>query len=87
MPLLFQASLLRAIAAGIKDAKNRITGVIAKNKVQESVDCDRIQYFLHVLRVFEAEFLVQLKEWDQLSLIVGVRSKKTCRIIRHFPDC
>lgn len=53
--------------------KQKILSIMEKNKITDVDDVLRVQYFLHVLRVFEAEMLAQLKEWDQLSQIVTVR--------------
>ncbi|TFK38784.1 meiosis protein SPO22/ZIP4 like-domain-containing protein [Crucibulum laeve] len=62
---------LYSIAADIKASKNKIVAVVSKNKIQDDNDRSRVQYFIHVLQVFEAEFLVQLKDWDQVSQIVA----------------
>jgi hypothetical protein len=44
-----------------------------KHVIQDAHDNERIQYFLRVLRVFQAEFSAQLHDWDQLSQDVDVR--------------
>jgi hypothetical protein len=64
---------LRDNAAEVKMCKTRIFAIVDKNKITDADDILRIQYFLHVLRVFEAEMLAQLQDWDQLSQIVTVR--------------
>ncbi|KAJ6505845.1 meiosis protein SPO22/ZIP4 like-domain-containing protein [Mycena vitilis] len=61
---------LRENALEVKICKKKISSIMEKNKITEGDDILRVQYFLHVLRVFEAEMLAQLKEWDQLSQIV-----------------
>ncbi|KAJ6505545.1 hypothetical protein C8R45DRAFT_1209240 [Mycena sanguinolenta] len=61
---------LRENATQVKTCKQRILSIMAKNKITDGDDVLRVQYFLHVLRVFETEMLAQLKEWDQLSQIV-----------------
>lgn len=61
---------LRVITADIKTSKDRITDILNKAKTLDEGEGDRIQYFLHTLRVFETEFLVHLKEWNQISQIV-----------------
>ncbi|KAJ7233617.1 meiosis protein SPO22/ZIP4 like-domain-containing protein [Mycena haematopus] len=61
---------LRENATHVKTCKQKISSVMEKNKIRDGNDLLRVQYFLHVLRVFEAEMLAQLKEWDQLSQIV-----------------
>lgn len=63
---------LRVITADIKTSKDRITDILNKAKTLDEGEGDRIQYFLHTLRVFETEFLVHLKEWNQISQIVQV---------------
>ncbi|KJA20853.1 hypothetical protein HYPSUDRAFT_68178 [Hypholoma sublateritium FD-334 SS-4] len=62
-----QDGRLLAISADIKAAKAKITEVWNKHIVRDTHDNERIQYFLHVLRVFQAEFSAQLKEWENLS--------------------
>ena len=69
-----QVERLRVIAADIKTSKNRITDILNKAKTLDEGEGDRIQYFLHILRVFETESLVHLKEWNQISQIVQVRN-------------
>ncbi|KAF7367752.1 hypothetical protein MSAN_00839200 [Mycena sanguinolenta] len=54
----------------INTCKQKILSIMEKNKITDGDDVLRVQYFLHVLRVFEAEMLAQLKEWDRLSQIV-----------------
>jgi hypothetical protein len=63
---------LRENATEIQACKQKILSIMAKNKITDGDDIVRVQYFLHVLRVFEAEMLAQLKEWDQLLQIVTV---------------
>ncbi|PFH47188.1 hypothetical protein AMATHDRAFT_152750 [Amanita thiersii Skay4041] len=62
---------LRGIAAEITACKSSILEIIGQHKIVEEADITRAQYFIHTLRIFEAEFLVQLKEWDGLAKIVG----------------
>ncbi|KAJ6559308.1 meiosis protein SPO22/ZIP4 like-domain-containing protein [Mycena sp. CBHHK59/15] len=61
---------LRQNAAEVKACKHRILSIMEKNKITDADDGLRMQYFLHVLRVFEAEILAQLNDWDHLSQIV-----------------
>lgn len=72
MLTLPQDDRLRSISAEIKTAKSRIKEICEKKAVQESGDSERIQYFLHALRVYQVEFLTQLREWAQLSQEVDV---------------
>lgn len=48
-----------------------------KNKIKDDDDVLRVQYFIHTLQVFHAEFLAQLKEWDQLSQVVEVNLRSS----------
>ncbi|KAJ7449476.1 hypothetical protein B0H11DRAFT_333517 [Mycena galericulata] len=61
---------LRENATEVKACKHKILAIMEKNKITDGDDVLRVEYFLHVLRVFEAEVLAQLKEWEQLSQIV-----------------
>ncbi|KAF8798208.1 hypothetical protein BYT27DRAFT_7236741 [Phlegmacium glaucopus] len=61
---------LRTSIAEIKAARDKITDISNRNVVQDRQDSDCLQYFVHALRIYEAEFCVQLKEWKQLSQIV-----------------
>ncbi|KAK7007973.1 meiosis protein SPO22/ZIP4 like-domain-containing protein [Favolaschia claudopus] len=61
---------LRENVMEVKTCKKRILSIMERNKITDGDDLLRVQYFLHVLRVFEAEMLAQLKEWDQLLQIV-----------------
>ena len=61
-----------AIVAEIKACKDQITEITENNKIKEDSEILRVQYFIHTLRVFLAEFFAYLKEWDQLSLLVEV---------------
>ncbi|KAF8957067.1 meiosis protein SPO22/ZIP4 like-domain-containing protein [Flammula alnicola] len=58
---------LLAISTDIKAAKAKVTDIWNKHVIQDAHDNERIQYFLHALRVFQAEFSAQLKDWNQLS--------------------
>lgn len=57
----------------IHEARAAIEGVLSKNLLVHDKD-GRAYYMLHVLRVFEVEFLVHLKEWDRVSTTVKVNS-------------
>jgi len=45
--------------------------------MQDSQDSPRIMYFLHALRIFQAEFSAHLKAWPEISLIVEVSCNNT----------
>ncbi|KAJ3868076.1 meiosis protein SPO22/ZIP4 like-domain-containing protein [Lentinula novae-zelandiae] len=57
---------IREISAEIQSCKARISQIIESNKITGDDELLRSQYFLHTLRVFEAEILAQLNDWDQL---------------------
>ncbi|KAJ7259902.1 meiosis protein SPO22/ZIP4 like-domain-containing protein [Mycena rebaudengoi] len=63
-------SRLSENVAEIKKCKHKILMITENNKITDTEDVQRVQYFLHVLRVFEAETLAQLKDWDQLLQVV-----------------
>jgi hypothetical protein len=69
---VIQEERLRASTAEIKAARDKITDICNRNVVQDGQHSDRLQYFVHALRIYEAEFSVQLKEWKRLSQIVEV---------------
>ncbi|KAF7306235.1 hypothetical protein MIND_00414100 [Mycena indigotica] len=64
------ANRLRENGARVSAAKTSISAIVNKNLLTERQDITRAEYFLHVLRVFEAEIWAQLKEWQHLSRIV-----------------
>lgn len=69
---VIQEDRLRTSTAEIKAAMDRITDISNRNVIQDSQDSDRLQYFIHALRIYETEFSVQLKEWKRVSQIVEV---------------
>jgi hypothetical protein len=69
---VIQEDRLRTSTAEIKAAMDKITDISNRNVMQDGRDTDRLQYFIHALRIYEAEFSVQLKEWKRVSQIVEV---------------
>ena len=69
---VIQEDRLRTCTAEIKAAIDKITDISSRNVFQDDQDNDRLQYFIHALRIYEAEFSVQLKEWKRVSQIVEV---------------
>ena len=69
---VIQEDRLRSSIAEIKAAMDKITDISNRNVMQDSRDSDRLQYFTHALRIYDAEFSVQLKEWKRVSQIVEV---------------
>ncbi|KIM47342.1 hypothetical protein M413DRAFT_23558 [Hebeloma cylindrosporum] len=61
---------LSSISADIKTAKGRIKEICEKKIVQASGDNERIQYFLHALRVYQAEFFSLVLLFGPFSLAV-----------------
>ena len=69
---VIQEDRLRTSTAEIKAAMDKITDIYNRNAVQDGQDSDRLQYFVHALRIYEAEFSAHLKEWKRVSQIVEV---------------
>jgi hypothetical protein len=69
---VMQEDRLRTSTAEIKAAMDKIADISNRNVIQDGQDSDRLQYFIHALRIYEAEFSIQLKEWKRLSQIVEV---------------
>ncbi|KAH6905889.1 meiosis protein SPO22/ZIP4 like-domain-containing protein [Coprinopsis sp. MPI-PUGE-AT-0042] len=65
----FDAQSAERLIDQIHEAKAAIGEVLSKNLLDHDKD-GRADYMLHVLRVFEMEFLVHLKEWDRVSTTV-----------------
>ncbi|KNZ75710.1 Testis-expressed sequence 11 protein [Termitomyces sp. J132] len=61
---------ISAVTAEIVACKQRILSIMEKEKVQKDEEVLRMQYFIHTLRVFEAEFLTRAKLWDQIPQLV-----------------
>ncbi|TFK68509.1 SPO22-domain-containing protein [Pluteus cervinus] len=62
---------LRGITAEVKSCKDKLVELSGRNKITQPSDVQRVEYFVHTLRVFEVELLAQLKEWDHVSQIIG----------------
>ncbi|KAG6900561.1 hypothetical protein C0993_008715 [Termitomyces sp. T159_Od127] len=41
-----------------------------KGQVQKDEEVLRMQYFMHTLHVFEAEFLTRAKTWDRIPQLI-----------------
>jgi len=67
-----QATSLRETSENIAAAKTKISDILNKGILRDDEDCDRLQYFMHALRVFQTEFLAQRKAWNDLALVVEV---------------
>lgn len=65
-----QTEQASAVTAEIVACKKRILSIIEKGKVQKDEEVLRMQYFIHTLQVFEAEFLTRAKIWDQIPRLV-----------------
>jgi len=66
-----QESQLRAVTEEIRACKKRISEILDQHKIPTDTDLTRAQYFIHTLRVFEVEFLAQLRQWNDIEAIVG----------------
>ena len=69
---VIQEDRIRNSTLEIKAAMDKITDISNRNVMQDGRDSDRLQYYIHALRIYEAEFSVQLKEWKRVSQIVEV---------------
>jgi len=67
-----QATSLRETSENIAAAKTKISDILNKGILRDDEDSDRLQYFMHALRVFQTEFLAQRKAWNDLALVVEV---------------
>lgn len=83
---VIQEDRLRSSSSELKAAMDKITDISNRNVIQDGQDSDRLQYFIHALRIYEAEFSVQLKEWKRVSQIVEVLISSDLLIIFHI-DC
>ncbi|KAG6819251.1 hypothetical protein H0H93_013770, partial [Arthromyces matolae] len=68
--LLQTAKQAAAVKAEIVACKMCILSVMGKGKVQKDEEVLRMQYFIHTLQVFQAEFLARTKLWDQVPQLV-----------------
>ena len=72
---------LSAVLNDIKTAKKTIADIFENDLVQ-SQDSERLVYFLHALRIFQAEFSAHLKAWNEITQIVEVpHTQSWCRSI------
>lgn len=67
---ILQEERLRAITKEIKSIKSEIEDILHKDSLQGSPNGQRMQYFLHTLRIFQAEFCTHLRDWNELSQVV-----------------
>ena len=67
-----QEERLRVVLLEIKQTKSEIEDILHKDILQGSQNGQRIQYFLHTIRVFQAEFCSHLKNWNELSQVLNV---------------
>ncbi|KAM6497714.1 hypothetical protein JOM56_005662 [Amanita muscaria] len=62
---------LRAVSAEISTCKKNIVNFLDQKRLPNETDVTRAQYFVHTLRVFEVEFLAQLRRWDDIAAVVA----------------
>ncbi|KAG6873268.1 hypothetical protein C0995_001042 [Termitomyces sp. Mi166 len=65
-----KAEQISAVTAEIVACKKRILSIMEKEIVQKDEEVLRMQYFIHTLQVFEAEFLTRAKLWEQIPPLV-----------------
>jgi len=53
-------------------SKNKLAEIINGNDLGGDADTAHVQYLVHTLRIFETEFLVQLREWHEVSAVIEV---------------
>lgn len=63
---------MRILWEDIESDKKRIRAIVDEGNVLGDEEISRAESFLHVLRVFEAEILCQLKEWEAVLRVVEV---------------
>lgn len=51
-------------------SKNRLAEITQRSNLREDADAAHVQYLVHTLRIFETEFLVQLKEWHKVLAVI-----------------
>jgi hypothetical protein len=78
-----QEERLRVVLSEIKQTKSEIEDILHKDILQGSQNGLRIQYFLHTVRVFQAEFCSHLKDWNELSQVLDV-SQITGHVTREL---
>ncbi|KAF5376865.1 hypothetical protein D9615_007266 [Tricholomella constricta] len=61
---------ISAITAEIVACKNRVNSIMEQGKIHKEDEILRVQYFIHTLQIFQAEFLTHAKEWDQIPPLV-----------------
>ena len=60
------------MATDITVCKNRIQEILKQNKLSGKMNIERVQSFVHVLRIFEVEMLCLMNEWTQVSTVIQV---------------
>jgi hypothetical protein len=68
---------LSAVLKEIMNAKKTIADILEKD-LEQSQDGQRLVYFLHALRIFQAEFSAHLKSWNEITQIIEVPYPKAC---------
>lgn len=81
-----QEDSLGAVLNDIKNAKKTMADILEKD-LGQSDDSQRLVYFLHALRVFQAEFSAHLKAWNEITQIVEVYHTHTTTVSHHRITC
>lgn len=71
---------LGAVLKEIKNAKKTITDILEKD-LGQSKDSKRLVYYLHALRIFQAEFSTHLNAWNEITQIIEVPNIQRTRFI------
>ena len=77
----FQTDRFRRVLEDIKVCKERLHGYLDQEQISDGHDLRLAQSFIHILRVFEAEYLCELKEWKQILKTIGVPH---CHSFDHY---
>jgi hypothetical protein len=79
-----QVAAGRGVLDDLRKGVVKMCEVIDGNKIPDESDIVRVNYFVHTLRVFQAEMLVHLKDWEGLQTVIGVCLSFACSF---FPLC
>ncbi|KAJ3558726.1 hypothetical protein NM688_g744 [Phlebia brevispora] len=61
---------LTSIVTNVASCKVRIQRVLKENRLSAAADIERVQSFVHALRVFEVEVLCLMHEWTRVSTVI-----------------
>jgi len=64
---------MHSVASAIITTKGKIERLMNMPAMVTSGDLDRLQYFIHALRLFEAEIATHTKNWARLRKLIEVK--------------